>query len=293
MGIRGGVSRNTPANANQARDWKIHADFAQHPVHVARDAHADDALPGLDGRDTVYALDSPTVDLCLSLFPWARFRRAKGAVKLHTLLDLHGNIPAFIHVSDGKLHDVNVLDMLAPEAGPFYVMDRACPGFARLHHLHLRGGFFVPGAKPDTRLRRLSSRPVDGGTGLVCDQVVRPDGVSSATDFPDRMRRIKFRDRERDRTLVFLTNNFALPAMTVADIYRARWQVELFFKWIRQHLRTRSFFGTPENAVKSRIRIAVPVHVIAAVIRKRTGTGESLHTILQVPDLTVSGKTPH
>ncbi len=216
-----------------------------------------------------------------------------GMPHAHTLPGPLGNIPAFIHVSDGKLHDVNVLDMPDPEAGPFHVMDRACPGFARLHHLHLRGGFPVPGAKPDTRLHRLSSRPVDGGTGLVRDQVALPDGASGATGFPDRMRRIKFRDRERGRTLVFLTNSFAPLAMTVADIHRSGWRVEPFSRWIRRHLRTRPFFGTPENAVKSRIRIAVPVHVIAAVIRKRTGTGESLHTILQVPDLTVSGKTPH
>lgn len=292
MGIRGGVSRNTLANANQVRDWKIHADFAQHLIHVARDAHADDALPGLDVKDTVYALDSSTVDLCLSLFPWARFRKAKGAVKLHTLLDLHGNIPAFIHLSDGKLHDVNVLDMLVPEAGSFYVMDRAYLDFARLHRLHLCGGFFVLRAKSNTKLRRLSSRPVDRSTGLVCDQVVRPDGVNSATDFPDKMRRVKYRDPDRDKTLVFLTNNFALPAMTVADIYRSRWQVELFFKWIKQHLRIKSFFGTSENAVKSQIWIAVSVYVIVAIIRKRLRIEESLHTILQILSLTIFEKTP-
>ncbi len=292
MGIRGGVSRNAPANANRARDWRIHADFAQRPVHVARDAHADDALPGPDVRDTVYAPDSPTVDLCLSLFPRARFRKTKGAVRPHTLPGPHGNIPAFIHVSDGKPHGVNVLDMPVPEAGSFHVMDRACPGFARLHHLHLRGGFPVPGAKPDTRLRRLSSRPVDGSTGLVCDQAVRPDGINSATACPDRLRRIRYRDRERGRTPVFLTSSLVLPAMTVADIHRSRWRVELFFRWIRRHLRTRSFSGTSENAVKSRIRIAVSVYVIVAIIRKRTGTGESLHTILQIPGLTVFGKTP-
>ena len=229
MGIRGGISRNNLANANQARDWRIHADFAQHLIHIARGIHADDALPGLDVKDTVYALDSSTIDLCLSLFPWARFRKTKGAVKLHTLLDLHGNIPAFIHISDGKLHDVNVLDMLVPEAGAFYVMDRAYLDFERLHRLHLCGSFFVLRAKSNTRLRRLSSRPVDRTTGLICDQVVRPDGVNSATDFPDRLRRVRYRDPARDKTLVFLTNNFALPAMTVADIYRSRWQVELFF----------------------------------------------------------------
>ena len=292
MGIRGGVSRNNLANANQARDWRIHADFAQHLIHIARGIHADDALPGLDVKDTVYALDSSTIDLCLSLFPWARFRKTKGAVKLHTLLDLHGNIPAFIHISDGKLHDVNVLDMLVPEAGAFYVMDRAYLDFERLHRLHLCGSFFVLRAKSNTKLRRLSSRPVDRTTGLICDQVVRPDGVNSATDFPDRLRRIRYRDPARDKTLIFLTNNFALPAMTVADIYRSRWQVELFFKWIKQHLRIKSFFGTTENAVKSQIWIAVSVYVTVAIIRKRLNIEESLHTILQILSLTIFEKTP-
>ena len=292
MGIRGGVSRNNLANANQARDWRIHADFAQHLIHIARGIHADDALPGLDVKDTVYALDSSTIDLCLSLFPWARFRKTKGAVKLHTLLDLHGNIPAFIHISDGKLHDVNVLDMLVPEAGAFCVMDRAHLDFERLHRLHLCGSFFVLRAKSNTKLRRLSSRPVDRTTGLICDQVVRPDGVNSATDFPDRLRRIRYRDPARDKTLIFLTNNFALPAMTVADIYRSRWQVELFFKWIKQHLRIKSFFGTTENAVKSKIWIAVSVYVTVAIIRKRLNIEESLHTILQILSLTIFEKTP-
>ncbi len=228
MGIRGGVSRNNLANANQARDWRLHADFAQHLIHIARGIHAGDTLPGLDVKDTVCALGSSTTDLCLSLFPWARFRKTKGAVKLHTLLDLHGSIPAFIHMSDGKLHDVNVLDMLVPEAGAF--MDRACLDFERLHRLHPCGSLFVLRAKSNTRLRRLSSRPVDRTAGLVCDQVVRPDGVNSATDFPDRLRRVKHRDPACDKTLVFLTSNFALPAMTVADIHRSRWQVELSSK---------------------------------------------------------------
>ncbi len=292
MGIRGGVSRNNLANANQARDWRLHADFAQHLIHIARGIHADDTLPGLDVKDTVYALDSSTTDLCLSLFPWARFRKTKGAVKLHTLLDLHGSIPAFIHMSDGKLHDVNVLDMLVPEAGAFYVMDRACLDFERLHRLHLCGRFFVLRAKSNTRLRRLSSRPVDRTTGLVCDQVVRPDGVNSATDFPDRLRRVKHRDPACDKTLVFLTSNFALPAMTVADIYRSRWQVEQFLKWIKQHLRTKSFFGTTENAVKSQIWIAVSVYVTVAIIRKRLNIEESLHTILQILSLAIFEKAP-
>ena len=228
MGFRGQVSRNTLAKANERRDWRIHADFAQSLIRTARGLHADDGF-GVDLDNTVYALDSTNIDLCLSVFPWAHFRRAKAAVKMHTLLDLRGNIPTFIDVSPGNRHDVNVLDDLVPEAGAFHVMDRAYLDFERLHHLHLRGCFFVLRAKSNTRLRRLSSRPVDRSTGLVCDQVVRPDGVNSATDYPDRLRRIKCRDPERDKTLVFLTNNFALPAMTVADIYRSRWQVELFF----------------------------------------------------------------
>ena len=292
MGVRGGVSRNTLANANRARDWRIHADFAQHPVHLARDTHAGDALPVPDVRDALYALDPSTIDLCLSMFPWARFRRKKGAVKLHTLLDLHGNIPAFIHISDGKLHDVNVLDLLVPEAGSFHVMDRAYLDFRRLHDLHRCGSFLVLRAKSNTRLRRLSSRPVDRSTGIVCDQVARPDGVNSRTDFPDRLRRIRYRDPERGRALVFLTNNFVLPPMTVADIHRSRWQVELFFKWIKQHLRIKPFYGTSENAVKSQIWIAVSVYVIVATIRKRPGIEESLHTILQILSLTIFEKTP-
>ena len=226
MGFRGQVSRNTLAKANERRDWRIHADFAQSLIRTARGLYADDGF-GVDLDNTVYALDSTTIDLCLSVFPWAHFRRAKAAVKMHTLLDLRGNIPTFIDVSPGNRHDVNVLDDLVPEAGAFYVMDRAYLDFERLHHLHLRGCFFVLRAKSNTRLRRLSSRPVDRSTGLVCDQVVRPDGVNSATDYPDRLRRTRYRDPERDKTLVFLINNFALPAMTVAAIYRSRWQVEL------------------------------------------------------------------
>ena len=291
MGFRGQVSRNTLAKANERRDWRIHADFARSLIRTARGLYAGDGF-GVDLDNTVYALDSTTVDLCLSVFPWAHFRRTKAAVKMHTLLDLHGNIPAFIHISDGKLHDVNVLDMLVPEAGSFYVMDRAYLDFERLHDLHLLGGFFVLRAKSNTKLRRLSSRPVDRGTGLVCDQVVRPDGVNSATDYPDRLRRIKYRDPERDKTLVFLTNNFALPAMTVADIYRSRWQVELFFKWVKQNLRIRSFLGTSANAVKTQIWIAVSVYVLVAIIRKRFNSELSLHTILQILDVTCFEKTP-
>ena len=291
MGFRARVSRNTLAKANERRDWRIHADFAQSLIRTARSLYADDGF-GVDLGNTVYALDSTTIDLCLSVFPWAHFRRTKAAVKMHTLLDLRGNIPTFIDVSTGNRHDVNVLDDLMPEAGAFYVMDRAYLDFERLHRLHLCGSFFVLRAKSNTRLRRLSSRPVDRTTGLVCDQVVRPDGVNSATDFPDRLRRIRYRDPERDKTLVFLTNNFALPAMTVADIYRSRWQVELFFKWIKQHLRIKSFLGTSANAVKTQIWIAVSVYVLVAIIRKRLNCELSLHTILQILDVTLFEKTP-
>ncbi|MCY4278855.1 MAG: IS4 family transposase [Gammaproteobacteria bacterium] len=281
MGIRGGVSRNTLSNANNVRDWRIHAAFAQHLIHEARRLHRRDAH-GLDIDSTVYALDSSTIDLCLSLFPWARFRKAKGAVKLHTLLDLRGSIPAFIHISDGKLHDVNVLDMLVPEPGAFYIMDRAYLDFSRLHALHLHGARFVLRAKKNTKLRRLCSNPADRATGVVCDQVVRPDGATSSKDYPDKLRRVKYVDRERNKTLVFLTNDFVLPPLTIAELYRARWRVELFFKWIKQHLRIKSFFGTSENAVNTQIWIAVSVHVLIAIIRKRLGIEASLHTILQI-----------
>jgi len=281
MGIRGGVSRNTLSNANNVRDWRIHAAFAQHLIHEARRLHLEEGH-GLDIDSTVYALDSSTIDLCLSLFPWARFRKAKGAVKLHALLDLRGSIPAFVHISDGKLHDINVLDILVPEPGAFYIMDRAYLDFSRLHALHLHGARFVLRAKKNTKLRRLYSNPPDRATGVVCDQVVRPDGATSSKDYPDKLRRVKYVDRKRNKTLVFLTNDFVLPPLTIAELYRARWRVELFFKWIKQHLRIKSFLGTSENAVKTQIWIAVSVHILVAIIRKRLGIETSLHTILQI-----------
>ncbi len=292
MGIRGGISRNTLANANQCRDWKIYADFAQDLIHTAQLLHADDTLSGLDIHDPVYALDSSTIDLCLALFPWAQFRKTKGAVKLHTLLDLHANIPTFLHISDGKLHDVNILDLLPLEAGAFYIMDRAYLDFARLYRMHLCGSFFVLRAKANTKLRRLKSKPVDRSTGVICDQTVRPNGINSKTRFPQKMRKIRYRDPETGKTLVFLTNNFSLSPKTIADLYKSRWQIELFFKWIKQHLRIKSFFGTSENAVKSQIWIAVSVYVIIAIIRKRLNIEESLHTILQILSLTTFEKTP-
>ena len=289
MGIRVGVSRNNLANANQGHDWRIHADFAQHLIHIARDIHADDTLPGLDVKDTVYALDSSTIDLCLSLFPWARVRKTKGAVKLHTLLDLHGNIPAFIHMSDGKLHDVNVLDMLVPDAGAFYVMDRAYLDFERLH---LCGSFFVLRAKSNTRLRRLSSRPVDRTTGRVCDQVVRPDGVNKRDRFPGQAAADQV-SRPGARQDPGLPDQQLRPA---GHDSRRHLPFEVAgrasHKWIKQHLRIKSFFGTTENAVKSQIWIAVSVYVTVAIIRKRLNIEESLHTILQILSLTIFEKNP-
>ena len=291
MGIRGGISRNTLANANQVRDWRLYADFAHHLIGQARSLYAGTGH-GLELDNTVYALDSSTIDLCLSLFPWASFRKTKGAVKLHTLLDLRGAIPAFVHVSKGKVHDVNILDRLVPEPGAFYVMDRAYLDFSRLHVLHLHGGYFVLRSKSNTKLRRILSRPVDRTTGLICDQVVVPAGVTTSVNYPDRLRRIKYRDRERNKVLVFLINNFVLPALTITELYRARWQVELFFKWIKQHLRIKSFFGTSHNAVKSQLWIAISVYVLIAIIRKRLNLELNLHTILQILSLSVFEKMP-
>ena len=291
MGIRGGVSRNTLCNANNVRDWRIHAAFAQHLIDEARRLHQGEDH-GLDIDSTVYALDSSTIDLCLSLFPWARFRKTRGAVKLHTLLDLRGNIPSFIHISDGKLHDVNLLDILVPEPGAFYIMDRAYLDFSRLHRLHLHGAHFVLRAKKNTKLRRLYSAAVDRATGVICDQVVRPGGVTTSRDYPDKLRRIKHVDRERGKPLVFLTNDFVLPPLTISELYKARWQVELCFKWIKQHLRIKSFFGTSENAVKTQIWIAVSVYVLVAIVRKRLGLNASLHTILQILSVNPFEKIP-
>ena len=289
MGIRGGVARNTLANVNQVRDWRIFEGFGQYLIQQAQTLHSRERI-GLDLDNSVYALDSSTIDLCLSLFPWARFRKTKAAVKLHTLLDLRGSIPAFVHITDGKVHDVNILDILIPEPGAFYIMDRAYLDFARLHVLHLSGAHFVLRAKKNTKLKRLYSNPVERTTGLICDQVVVPIGVTSSKTYPDKLRRIKFKDRERGKTLVFLTNNFLLPALTITELYRARWKVELFFKWIKQNLRIKAFFGTSENAVKSQIWIAVSVYVLVAIIRNRLRLDMSLHTILQIMSLTIFEK---
>jgi hypothetical protein len=286
MGIRGGVSRNTLANANKVRDWRIYADFAQALIQIARRLYVDEDL-GVELDNTVYALDASTIDLCLSVFPWALFQQTKGAVKLHTLLDLRGNIPTFLHISDGKLHDVKVLDLLIPEPGAFYIMDRGYLDFTRLFHLHQARAFFVIRARSNTKMRRLYSRQVDKATGLRCDQTIVLTGVHTPRYYPEKLRRIKYYDATTDKTFVFLTNQFSLPALTIAELYRCRWQVELFFKWIKQHLRIKAFFGTSENAVRSQIWIAVSVYVLVAIIKKRLNIPASLYTILQVLSLTV------
>ena len=291
MGIRSNVARSTLADANERRDWRIYADFAQSLIQTARRLYIDEDL-GLELDNTVYALDATTIDLCLSVFPWAHFRQTKAAVKLHTLLDLRGNIPSFIHISDGKLHDVNVLDVLLPEPGAFYVMDRGYLDFERLYQLNLASAFFVIRAKANLKFRRLYSHPVDKNTGLRCDQTVVLTGFYSAQYYPDKLRRIKYYDAETNKRFVFLTNNFSLPALTIAELYRCRWQVELFFKWIKQHLRIKSFFGTSENAVKTQIWIAVSTYVLVAIIKKRLNIKLSLYSILQILSLTLFESMP-
>jgi len=291
MGIRSNIARNTLANANAVRDWRIYAEFAQSLIGVARRLYAEEPF-GVDLKETVYALDASTIDLCLSVFAWAPFRSTKAAIKLHTLLDLRGNIPTFIHISDGKLHDVNVLDLLLPEPGAFYVMDRGYLDFERLHRLHEAGSFFVTRAKTNLKALRRYSRPVDRSTGLICDQTIVLTGFYSRQDFDTPLRRIKFKDPETGKRLVFLTNNFALPAITIADLYRCRWQVELFFKWIKQHLRIKVFFGTSENAVKTQIWIAVSVYVLVAIVKKRLNLSASLYEMLQILSLTMFEKMP-
>jgi len=291
MGIRGAVSRTTLADANERRDWRIYADFAQALIRIARPLYADQDL-GLDLDHTVYALDASTIDLCLSIFPWALFRSTKSAVKLHTLLDLRGNIPTFIHISDGKLHDVNVLDILAPEPAAFYIMDRGYVDFQRLFRLNTAGAFFVIRAKSNTQYQRRYSHPVDPASGVKVDQTIVLTGVGTQNDYPQPLRRIKYYDPQTGKTFNFLTNHFAMPAHTVADLYRYRWQVELFFKWIKQHLRIKTFFGTSENAVKSQIWIAVSVYVLIAIIKKRLQLDANLYTILQILSLTLFEKSP-
>ena len=291
VGFQGKVARSTLADANEARDWRIFADFAQVLIRTARPLYAADPI-GVDLDNSLYALDSTTIDLCLSLFPWAKFRKHKAAVKMHTLLDLHGNIPTFIRVTHGKVHDVNILDEILPEAGAFYVMDRGYIDFERLYVFTLSAAFFVVRTKENVLLQRRYSQPVDKSTGVRSDHTVVLTTIGSATAYPDALRRISYFDAETDNRLKFLTNNFTLPALTIAQIYKCRWQVELFFRWIKQHLRIKAFFGTSENAVKTQIWIAVSVYVLVAIVRKRVGLEASLYQILQILSVTLFEKTP-
>ena len=291
LGIRSVMARNTLANANTVRDWRIYADVAQSLIGIARRLYIDEPF-GVDLKETVYALDTTTIDLCLSVFPWAPFRTAKAAIKLHTLLDLRGNIPTFIHISDGKMHEVNVLDQLLPEPGAFYIIDRGFIDFERLYRFHEAGSFFVTRGKSNLKAKRRYSHPVDRATGLICDQTVVLTGFQSRKDFEVPLRRIRFKDPETAKNLVFLTNNFTLPALTITELYRCRWQVELFFKWIKQHLRIKAFFGTSENAVKSQIWIAVSVYVLVAIVKKRLNLSASLYEMLQILSLTMFERIP-
>ena len=291
MGFRHEIKRSTLADANETRDWRIHAEFAQCLIAQGRKLYAGDSF-GIELENTAYALDSTTIDLCLSLFPWALFRTTKSAVKMHTLLDLRGNIPSFIHISDGKLGDVNVLDVLAVEVGAIYVMDRGYLDFTRLFLMHQAQAFFVTRAKSNTKLRRVYSAQTDRGVGIICDQTVALTSTVSRKDYPEHLRRIRFKDPETGKTLVFLTNNFTLPAPTICALYKARWQVELFFKWIKQHLRIKKFYGNSENAVRSQIWIAVSVYVLVAIVKKKLNLDASLYTLLQILSVTLFEKMP-
>jgi len=291
LGIRGRISRSTLAEANEKRDWRMYADFCQILISQARSLYADEDF-GVELKETAYALDSTTIDLCLSLFPWASFRKHKAAVKMHTLLDLRGNIPSFIEITDGTLHDVNILDILVPEPGSFYIMDRAYLDFERLYVLTQLLSFFVTRAKKNTRFRRIYSHTVDRADGLQCDQSIMLVTPKSLAGYPEKLRRVKYFDAEREKHLVFLTNNFVLPALTIAKLYKCRWQIELFFKWIKQHLRIKAFYGTSENAVKTQIWIAVSTYILVAIIRKRLHLEQSLYTILQILSVTLFAKVP-
>jgi hypothetical protein len=291
MGIHGKISRSTIADANENRDWRIYCDFAQILIHQARKLYAHDDF-GLQLQETVYALDATIIDLCLSVFPWARYRKTTGAIKLHTLLDLKGNIPSFIAITQGKVHEVNILDELIPEAGAIYIMDRGYFDFQRLYTLHQYSSFFVVRAKASTSLRRIYSMPVDKSCGLRCDQIVIPAAFYAAKNYPEKLRRVVFVDTDKDNRLNLLTNQMTLPALTIAELYRCRWQVELFFKWIKQHLRIKAFYGTSENAVKTQIWIAISVYVLVAIIKKQLKLDLSLYTILQIFSITLFEKMP-
>ena len=291
MGIRGNISRSTLAYANEKRDWRIYADFAQILIHKAKKLYINEKFCG-DIDETVYAFDSTTIDLCLSLFPWAKFRKRKGAIKMHTLLNLRGNIPEFIRVTNAKVHDVNVLDELISEPGSLYVMDRAYIDFKRLYLLHQCGAFFVVRAKSNLKFQRIYSQEVDKSTGVLCDQVIALTGVKTSKLYPEKLRRIKFFDAENNKTLVFLTNNFLLSALTIAELYHCRWQIELFFRWIKQHLRIKAFYGNSENAVKTQIWIAVSVYLLVSIMKKMLKIELTLYTILQILSVTIFEKMP-
>jgi hypothetical protein len=291
LGIRGQVSRNTLAHANSVRDWRIYADFAQVLITRARALYADDNF-GVELAQTVYALDATTIDLCLALFPWAEFRKHKGAVKLHTLLDLRGNIPTVVIITHGKVHEVNILDQLSFEAGAFYVMDRGYLDFARLYKLHLASAFFVTRAKKRFDFQRRYSQPVNRATGVICDQIVTLVNPVPRKGYPEKLRRIRYLDVQTQKRLVFLTNNFSLPPLTIAQLYRSRWQVELFFKWIKQHLRIKKFYGTSMNALKTQIWIAISVYVLVAIVKKELQLEGSLYRMLQICSVSIFEKTP-
>jgi hypothetical protein len=291
MGIRSNVSRNTLAHANENRDWRIYADFAQVLIKIARELYADEDF-GLELKQAVYAFDSTTIDLCLSVFPWAKFRKRKAAVKLHTLLDLRGNIPVVISITNGKTHDVNALDDLIFEPGAIYIFDKAYVDFARLYRIHQSLAFFVTRAKSNFVFKRLYSQPVDKSTGVRADQIIMVTGFYTLMDYPEKLRRIRYYDVETKKLFIFLTNNFALPAIVIAKLYKCRWQVELFFKWIKQHLRIKAFYGTSENALKTQIWIAISVYVLVAIVKKRLKLDRSLYTILQILSVTLFEKTP-
>jgi len=291
MGIRGGVSRNNLANANETRDWRIYADFAQVLIHQARSLYTDDDF-GVELDQTVYALDTTTIDLCLSLFPWARFQKRKAGIKLHTALDLRGSIPIFIKITDARVYDLCILDELIPEAGSFYIMDRGFLDFTRLYTLNLFNAYFIIRARSNIKFRRIYSHPVDKSTGLKCDQTISLTGIDTPKYYPEKLRRVRFFDRENNNNLTFLTNNFILPADTIAQLYKCRWQIELFFKWIKQHLRIKSFYGTSENAVKTQIWIAISVYLLVAIIKKLLNLEMSLYTFLQILSVTAFEKVP-
>jgi len=291
LGIRGHVARSTLADANETRSWRIYADFAQVLLGIARRLYVHEPF-GVELDETVYALDSTTIDLCLALFPWAQFRRRKAAVKLHTLLDLRGNLPTVVIITSGKVHDVNILDQLSFEAGAIYIFDRGYLDFERLYRIHAAKAFFITRAKTNFDAHRLYSRPIDKSTGLRCDQTVLLNGVRTSLDYPDRLRRIVYVDPDQGKRFEFITNHFAVPALVIAQLYKCRWQVELFFKWIKQHLRIKAFFGTSENAVKTQVWIALSVYLLVAIVKKRLALPHSLYTILQVLSLTLFEKTP-